>query len=111
MGIKMTGCDSGGSADKKNDSSTTKLAYEFWRKLRDADGETLPKGLHRQFQLLKGNTVKDAPRAKITYPDSERKDRSAGARGEVPVLLLNTNALKDQRSEERRVGTESRWGR
>lgn len=96
MGIKMTGCDSGGSADKKNDSSTTKLAYEFWRKLRDADGETLPKGLHRQFQLLKGNTVKDAPRAKITYPDSERKDRSAGARGEVPVLLLNTNALKDQ---------------
>src|SRR5690625_6982723 len=31
MGIKMTGCDSGGSAAKKNDSSTTMLAYEFWR--------------------------------------------------------------------------------
>ena len=32
----------------------------------------------------------------ITYPDSERKDRRAGARGEVPVLLLNTNMIKDQ---------------
>lgn len=96
MGIKMTGCDSGGAADKKNDSSTTKNAYEFWRNLRDSTGEKFPKGLHRRFQLLKGNPVKDAPRARLTYPDSERRDRRAGARGEVPVLLLNTNALKDQ---------------
>lgn len=96
MGIKMTGCDSGGAADKKNDSSTTKNAYEFWRRLRDADGEKLPKNLHRRFQLLKGSPIKDSPRAKLSYPDSERKDRKAGARGEIPVLLLNTNALKDQ---------------
>lgn len=96
MGIRMTGCDSGGAADKKNDSSTTKNAYDFWRRLRDADGEEIPKGLHRKFQLLKGNPIKDAPRAKLTFPDSERKDRRAGARGEIPVLLLNTNALKDQ---------------
>lgn len=32
----------------------------------------------------------------ISYPDSERKDRSAGARGEIPVLMINTLALKDQ---------------
>lgn len=96
MGIKMVGCDSGGAADKKNDSSTTKNAYEFWRKLRDSTGEAFPKGLHRRFQLLKGNPLKNDPRVKLTYPDSQRKDRSAGARGEVPVLLLNTNALKDQ---------------
>lgn len=96
MAIKMTGCDSGGAADKKNDSTTTKNAYEFWRRLRDATGEDRPRGLHRRFQLIKGNPVKDAPRAKLTFPDSERKDRSAGARGEIPVLLLNTNALKDQ---------------
>lgn len=96
MAIRMVGCDSGGAADKKNDSSTTKNAYNFWRRLRDADGVEIPKGLHRKFQLLKGNPLKNDPRARLTFPDSERKDRRAGARGEVPVLLLNTNALKDQ---------------
>lgn len=96
MAIKMTGCDSGGMSDKKNDSSVTKNAYEFYRMLRDSDGSEFPKNLHRQFQLLKGGSNKTAPRVQLTHPDSERKDRSAGARGEIPVLILNTMALKDQ---------------
>lgn len=91
MGIFMTGCDSGGKSDTKNDSSVTKNAYQFWRQLRDAGD-----GLHRKFLLIKGGSSKTAPRVQLSHPDSERKDRSAGARGEIPVLMLNTTALKDQ---------------
>lgn len=86
MMIKAIGCDSGGK------EGVTVNAYDFWRFLRDED----TRGYHRRFQLIKGNPVKTAPRAIITFPDSERKDRHAGARGEVPVLLLNTNMIKDQ---------------
>lgn len=96
MSIKMVGCDSGGAADKTNDSSTTKNAYEFWRQLRDSDGSEFPEGLHRRFQLLKGTSNKSAPRVQLSYPDSERKDRNAGARGEIPVLMIHTDKLKDQ---------------
>lgn len=91
MGIFMTGCDSGGKSDTKNDSSVTKNAYQFWRQLRDAGD-----GLHRKFLLIKGGSSRTAPRVQLSHPDSERKDRSAGARGEIPVLMLNTTALKDQ---------------
>lgn len=96
MGIFRTGCDSGGSHDRKNDSSVTKVAYEFYRLLRDSDGTEFPEGLHQRFRLLKGGSTKGAPRVQLSFPDSERKDRSAAARGEIPVLMLNTEALKDQ---------------
>jgi phage terminase large subunit GpA-like protein len=96
MRMRMVGCDSGGSASKKNDSSTTKTAYAFYRRLKQADGAEIPAGLHRRFLLLKGGSTATAPRVKISYPDSERRDRHAGARGDVPVLMLNTTALKDQ---------------
>ncbi len=96
MRIRMIGCDSGGAADRKNDSTTTKNAYGFYRRLRDSDGEEFPAGLHRRFLLLKGGSSASAPRVKVTRPDSERNDRHAGARGEIPVLMLNTTALKDQ---------------
>ncbi len=107
MEIRMIGCDSGGSssrgnrkssADRNNDSSVTKNAYEFYRRLRNSQGEDgdPPPGLHRRFLLLKGGSTKEAPRVKISYPDSERSDRRAGARGEIPVLILNTLKLKDQ---------------
>jgi phage terminase large subunit GpA-like protein len=45
--------------------------------------------------LVKGASSKDAPRVVESYPDtSGRKDRGASA-GDVPVLMLNTNILKD----------------
>lgn len=90
MSIKMVGSDSAGRA------GATANAYAFWRRLRDSDGTEFPQGLHRRFQLVKGSSVKTDPRARITYPDSDRKDRQAGARGEIPVLFLNPNLLKDQ---------------
>lgn len=91
MQIKATACDSGGRAE------ATKNAYEFWRWLRD-DEEVSSNhpDLFRRFQLVKGASQKTAPRVQISYPDSDRKDRHAGARGEVPVLFINGDMLKDQ---------------
>lgn len=87
MGIKMTTCDSGGYSRTKGESVTT-MAYSFYRSLRE-------RGLHQRFHLLKGNSSPGAPRAKVTYPDASSKDKWAAARGDVPVLMLNSNALKD----------------
>ncbi|MDQ0317713.1 phage terminase large subunit family protein [Amorphus orientalis] len=86
MAIKATGCDSGGAA------GVTAAAYNFWRWLRDE----CPGGHHLRFQLIKGASSPHAPRVKIAYPDSERKDRRAEARGEIPVLEINSNMIKDQ---------------
>jgi phage terminase large subunit GpA-like protein len=96
MAVKMTFCDSGGR------EGVTANAYDFHRYLRDgppadalAADSTWKPGLNRKFQLLKGDPKPGAPRVHLAYPDSERKDRHAGARGEIPVLFLNTNSLKD----------------
>lgn len=82
MRIRQTGCDSGGKA------GVTTKAYEFFRKLR---GENK----HRRFILLKGEPKPGQPRTRISYPDSQRKDNKSGARGDIPVLMLNSNVLKD----------------
>ena len=99
MGIKLTMCDSGGK------EGVTANAYDFYRWLRVGDDpETAvieqgdykwEPGLATRFLLVKGASTKHAPRVAISFPDSQRKDRSAGARGEVPVLLMNTDLLKD----------------
>lgn len=85
MQIKMMGCDSGGKA------GVTARAYNFWRKLRTERPE-----LAARFHLIKGTVSKGAPRISVTWPDSNRKDRHAGARGEIPVQLVQTNEIKDQ---------------
>lgn len=104
MGVKFTICDSGGK------DGTTANAYDFYRWLRwgdrDPDGNELSDGeegdytwkpgLAGRFILQKGASTKTAPRVAISYPDSQRKDRHAGARGEVPVLMVNSNLIKDQ---------------
>jgi len=82
MTVKMTICDSGGRA------GVTTNAYEFYRSLRR-------RGLAGRFHLVKGEGRWSSPRAHIEYPDQGRKDRLAAARGDVPVLFLNSNILKD----------------
>lgn len=96
MGLKVIGCDSGGK------DGVTGKAYEFWRYLKNEHGGNH----HRRFQLIKGTGNEAAPRVSINYPDATRKDRHAGAKGEIPVMMINTNMLKDEvngilgRSEE-----------
>jgi phage terminase large subunit GpA-like protein len=86
MKVRMMAVDSGGSA------GVTANAYEFWRQLRsDPEG----RNYHRRVQLLKGEAKPSAPLVRIDYPNAERKDRKAQARGEVPVMMINVNAGKD----------------
>lgn len=82
MQIRLTMCDSGGRA------GVTTNAYNFYRELREENG-------HSRFLLVKGSGNPNHPRAVVTYPDSSRKDRHSGARGDVPVLQINTNIIKD----------------
>jgi phage terminase large subunit GpA-like protein len=79
----LTLCDSGGKA------GVTERAYEAWRRFRR-------RGLANHFRLVKGDGRVNAPRVQETWPDVRgRKARAANARGDVPVLLVNTNVLKD----------------
>lgn len=82
MQVKLTLCDSGGKA------GVTSNAYMFYRTLR-------AQNLHGRFVLVKGSSNRNAPRVHQSMPDSNRRDRHAGARGDVPVLMLNTNELKN----------------
>lgn len=82
MAIKLTVCDSGGK------EGVTTNAYNFYRKLKSEN-------LHGRFHLVKGDGGNTQARTRVTYPDSSRKDKMAGARGDIPVLLINSNALKD----------------
>ncbi len=84
MQVRMMAVDSGGR------EGVTANAYEYWRQLRK-NGQNL----HRRVQLLKGEPRASAPLVRIDYPDAERKDRRAQARGEVPVMFINSNAAKD----------------
>lgn len=89
MQIKMVGCDSGGK------EGVTTNAYNFWRWLRDNESMQ-GKAYHNRFQLLKGDgTTKAAPRYRRVFPDAQRKDRKAAARGDVPVGFINSNTQKD----------------
>jgi phage terminase large subunit GpA-like protein len=85
MEIKQVGCDSGGK------KGVTSLAYAYWRNLRS-------EGLAGRFLLLKGVGEPSAPRVNLVYPDSSggRKDKRALSKGEIPVLMLQTDKLKDQ---------------
>jgi phage terminase large subunit GpA-like protein len=82
MAVYLTASDSAGK------EGVTTNAYNFYRRLKDNN-------MHGKFHLLKGDPNKNAVRARITYPDSNSKARNAGARGDVPVLFLNVNSLKD----------------
>lgn len=81
--------DSAGKGSKEGKISVTAKAYAFWRQCRE-------QGMGRTVNLIKGGSVKTAPRVIETWPDStHRKDRKANARGEIPVYSLNTLLFKD----------------
>lgn len=85
MKVLLTACDSGGQ------EGTTHHAYNFWRSLK-AEGE----GLHRRFMLVKGGTSITAPRALVSFPDSNQRGIKAVAKGDVPICTFNSTLLKDQ---------------
>lgn len=82
MAIRFTGCDSGGQ------EGATSNAYTYYRRLRAGNK-------HRRFILVKGDGTPNSPRTQISYPDAQKKDILNAPRGDVPVLRLNSNLLKD----------------
>lgn len=74
--------------DCQGEAGVTEKAYDFYRRCKTLH-------LHRRMLLLRGDGSAKAPRLVVTYPDSQRKDRHAGARGEVPVGIFNANSVKD----------------
>jgi phage terminase large subunit GpA-like protein len=81
MSLKLTLCDSGGKA------GVTTNAYNYVRKLRKT-------GWLGKFHLVKGASQPGAPRARVSFPDADKKSK-AGAAGEIPVLMLNPTINKD----------------
>lgn len=74
--------------DSQGEKGVTTKAYEFWRRCA-ADR------IGGKVLLYRGDPSPRRPRLIITWPDSQRKDRHAGARGEVPVGIVNSNPIKD----------------
>lgn len=82
--IHAVACDSAGV------DGVTERAYDFVRWLRE-----YRRRLYRRFRLVKGSSSISAPRTRLTRPDTrDRKDRGA-SRGDVDVVQINTQALKD----------------
>ncbi|MGI4850411.1 MAG: terminase gpA endonuclease subunit [Janthinobacterium lividum] len=82
MQIKLTVCDSGGQ------EGVTAKAYEFQRLMRR-------EGKSGRFHLVKGMHGPQVMRSLVQYPDSNQRGFNAVARGDVPVLYLGSNLLKD----------------
>lgn len=87
MAVKQTGCDSGGKA------GVTSNAYAFVRWLREV-------GEGAKFHLIKGTGRPAAPRTQIDYPDANDGKNKAAAKGDVPVLFLASNMIKDELSNK-----------
>lgn len=76
------------AVDSGGEDGVTEQAYDWWRRLKRD-------GLHRRVRLIKGASGTSAPRVEKRYPDTRgRKNRGASA-GDVPVLFINTNLIKD----------------
>ncbi|WP_196348873.1 terminase gpA endonuclease subunit [Vibrio harveyi] len=88
----VTMCDSGGSADDNGDGNTTFNAYRFWRWCQQNQCGS-------RFMLIKGNPrafneKEHAGWTKVSYPKAEN-DSENPARGDIPLLNLNSNILKN----------------
>lgn len=75
--------------DCGGEDGVTNNAYEFWRKLRNAN-------LGHRMMAVRGSSDQNAKRIDKRYPNVvDRKDRNSSARGDVPVFFLNSNLFKD----------------
>ncbi|WP_420279565.1 phage terminase large subunit family protein [Serratia sp. BNK-4] len=80
------------AVDTGGEDGVTDNAYKFWRQCRRD-------GVHKRVYLIKGDSNRRQKTITKTHPDNtDRSDRRASARGDVPVYLLQTDALKDQLS-------------
>ncbi|EFB1500010.1 phage terminase large subunit family protein [Escherichia albertii] len=84
MRLMAMAMDSGG------EDGVTDNAYKFWRRCRRD-------GLGKRIYLFKGDSIRRAKLITRTFPDNTgRTGRRAQAAGDVPLWLLQTDALKDR---------------
>ncbi|MCY1699487.1 phage terminase large subunit family protein [Lelliottia sp. SL45] len=84
MPVMCMAVDSGG------EDGVTDNAYKFWRQCRKD-------GLGKRVYLFKGDSTARKKLVTRTYPDNtNRSDRKAGSRGDVPLYFLQTDQLKDR---------------
>lgn len=78
------------AVDSGGEDGVTGNAYEFWRSCRRD-------GVHKRVYLFKGDSQTRSKLITKTLPDNtDRPNRRAEARGDVPLYLLQTNLLKDR---------------
>ena len=93
MKARLVGFDSGGEA------GVTMQAYDAWRRARTG------RKLRRLGKIdgrdcwsvipTKGASGANAPRLQVIYPDTQRSDKYAGARGDIPLAMFAPNSFKD----------------
>lgn len=78
------------AVDSDGEDGVTDNAYKFWRRCRRD-------GLGKRIYLFKGDSIRRAKLISRTFPDNTgRTGRRAQAAGDVPLWLLQTDALKDR---------------
>lgn len=78
------------AVDSGGEDGVTDNAYKFWRRCRRD-------GLGKRIYLFKGDSIRRAKLLSRTFPDNTgRTGRRAQAAGDVPLWLLQTDALKDR---------------
>ncbi|HBD1243393.1 TPA: phage terminase large subunit family protein [Escherichia coli] len=78
------------AVDSGGEDGVTNNAYKFWRRCRRD-------GLGKRIYLFKGDSIRRAKLITRTFPDNTgRTGRRAQAAGDVPLWLLQTDALKDR---------------
>lgn len=78
------------AVDSGGEDGVTDNAYKFWRRCRRD-------GLGKRIYLFKGDSIRRAKLITRTFPDNTgRTGRRAQATGDVPLWLLQTDALKDR---------------
>ena len=107
MRILAIGFDSGGQA------GVTTQAYDAWRRARKTKAaRRLGKIDGRDAWTLlplKGAASFSAPRLTVTYPDTARRDRNAGARGEIPLGTFAPNRFKDDLANQLARAAAGPW--
>lgn len=78
------------AVDSGGEDGVTDNAYKFWRRCRRD-------GIGKRIYLFKGDSIRRAKLITRTFPDNTgRTGRRAQAAGDVPLWLLQTDALKDR---------------
>ncbi|HBX6086896.1 TPA: phage terminase large subunit family protein [Klebsiella pneumoniae] len=78
------------AVDSGGEDGVTDNAYKFWRRCRRD-------GLGKRIYLFKGDSIRRAKLITRTFPDNTgRTGRRAQAAGDVPLWLVQTDALKDR---------------